>query len=89
MEIIIFTAAGALIGGIIGAIIFVNKAKKVRMHFNLNKGMSYEQVIAILGEPTTKRQKGEQLVCQWKTMIEGKYYYIGAVFVNNIAKRIG
>lgn len=89
MYVLIGAAGGAIVGAAVGAIIWLMKAGKVRQHFNVNKGMTYEQIIAALGEPGVKTQNGEKLVCQWKVALNGKPIGVRAVFMNNIAVSVG
>ena len=86
---LILVIGGGLAGGAYGAMIYLKKANKIRKHFNVTKGMAYEQIVAAFGEPNVKNPKGEKLICEWFFDLEGKRTFARAVFVNNIAKSIG
>jgi len=86
---LIFVVGGAVIGGIMGLIMWLVKAQKIRSYYKVSKGMTYEQIIAALGEPNSKTQKGDKLICLWKFTFNGKPSGARAVFINNVAKSIG
>ena len=78
----------ATVGAIVGAIFLFLRMKKIKSHFKIDKGMSYEQILAILGEPLSKTERGRKINCKWNSAIDGKRYVISALFVDGIAKNI-
>ncbi|MDR1092709.1 MAG: hypothetical protein LBL66_01005 [Clostridiales bacterium] len=85
---LICTGIGCVAGGVVGLIIALRKAAKIRKHFNIDKGMAYERIISVMGEPFGKVQKGEKLICQWRFPLDGKQSGARIVFVNNTVKTI-
>jgi len=62
------------------------KAQKAKKHFNITKGMTYEQVVAILGQPTVNAKFGNGYMCEWKPTLDAKTFKIVILFKNGIAK---
>ena len=62
--IIIFISI-LIIGAVGGIFVYFLKNKRIKKKFNISKGMTYEQIVAALGEPSIKKQKNERLVCSW------------------------
>ncbi len=65
------------------------KTDKIRRVFKVAKGMTYVQVVAALGMPLTKSTEGGKLYCKWYKGVGAETYNISAVFINDIAQRIG
>lgn len=64
------------------------KARKIKKHFSVSKGMSYDHVIMFMGEPDTRKHRGEYLFCSWKITLDEKPGVARIVFVDNKVKRI-
>ena len=63
MEYIILVSLFLVIGLIITIKSFQQRTKDVCELYGLTKGMEYESVVAILGEPSKKRQGRKRMTC--------------------------
>jgi len=89
MPWIIFGVAAAF--SLLGIYLFMTAqagAKKAKNHFYLVKGMTYEQVIAVLGEPAEKAESSFGTFCTWKPVKDEKKWKVAAIFKKGIAKNI-
>ena len=86
---------GAIIGAILFmiycAITFPIRKAAIKKYLKIEKGMSYEQVVNILGEPDNKRIKGEMVLCSWKRLaVNGKLFKeIGIQVKNDLVEKVG
>ncbi|MDR1092710.1 MAG: outer membrane protein assembly factor BamE [Clostridiales bacterium] len=79
----------ALAAGVAVWFLANGKFAKARADFHVEKGMTYEQVAAIMGEPYAKAPMGRKLVCRWHATLNGQPRYIGAVFIDNAMVKFG
>jgi hypothetical protein len=75
--------------GIFFLVVGLTGAKRAKKYFNIVKGMSYEQIVKILGEPTDIGGGAfGQSFCIWKTVVNEKKWTVTVLLKKGIAKNI-
>jgi len=62
--------------------------KRVKTNFDIDTGMSYEQIFEKLGEPFDQKEKKNQTIYRWKLETGKKKMKIRIAFIQEIATKI-